>query len=235
MPMSSRSAVSTPRAGVPRSGIIAVLVALLSLLFTLAVAPGATAGTAAKTYRVQGIQVVVDEETGLSEMRSGDSGRPGLVGLWQNTLFQVRASGDDWYTATGTERFDGCLDRDGRDGCLNDPSGQLTFSFVLWVRFDPASPSYATIEGRCVHPITSGTGPFAGASGLLTMHDFRDEDGDLHTTYQGLVTLRGSGGATAATAQSADPSAERQAIESLGAVDAGQAAADAAPSFPRGC
>jgi hypothetical protein len=205
-----------------------VLIAAFSLLFTFVAAPGATADIPTKTYRVQGIQLPIDIAQGSYEMRT-DGGRPGLVGWWQFTSYRQGPSGPNLTTATGTELFGGCLDRNG-DGCNNDPTGQLTFSFVSWTRFDPATGE--TIEGRCIHPITGGTGAFAGARGLLTMRDFRDEAGELRTTYRGTITLRGIGGANSASAQSAEAAVENRAVDALGAVDSDPAAAQ---SFPHGC
>ena len=233
MSTSSPCAVScTSRPGVRRSSAVAVLVAAFSLLLTLVVvAPGATAGVPAKAIRVQGIQVPINPEQGSYEMRTAGE-RPGLVGWWQFTSYHQGPSGPNLTTATGTELFGGCLDRNG-DGCNNDPSGRLAFSFVSWTRFDPATGE--TIEGRCVHPITGGTGAFTGARGLLTMHDFRDDAGQLRTTYQGTITLRGSGGADEARAQSAAAAAADRAVEALGAVDSDPGARGAAPLFPHSC
>lgn len=232
MSTSSPSAVSCmSRPDVRRSSAVAVLVAAFSLLLTLVVAPGATAGTPAKTIRVQGIQVPINPEQGSYEMRTAGE-RPGLVGWWQFTSYHQGPSGPNLTTATGTELFGGCLDRNG-DGCNNDPSGRLAFSFVSWTRFDPATGE--TIEGGCVHPITGGTDAFAGARGLLTMHDFRDEGGQLHTKYQGTITLRGSGGANGAIVPSADVSAENRAADVLSAINSDPVARGAAPLFPSGC
>lgn len=232
MSTSSRSAVfCTSRAGVLRPSVVAVLVAACSVLFTLVVAPGATADVRATTYRVQGVQLPIDVAQGTYEMRT-DGDRPGLVGWWQFTAYHEWPSGPNFTTATGTELFGGCLDRNS-DGCNNDATGQLAFSFVSWSRSDPATGE--TIEGRCIHPVIWGTGGFAGARGLLTMHDFRDETGELHTTYRGTITLRGGGGASDATTQSTDGSAEDRAFEALGAVDSDPGVRGAAPSFPHSC
>jgi hypothetical protein len=51
----------------------------------------------------------------------------------------------------------------------SDTSGELPFDYLLWIKYDPKTGQ--PIEGKCVHPITSGTKDFADTRGVLTMHD----------------------------------------------------------------
>jgi len=41
----------------------------------------------------------------------------------------------------------------------SDTSGELRFDYLLWIKYDPKTGQ--PIEGKCVHPITSGTKDFA--------------------------------------------------------------------------
>jgi hypothetical protein len=99
----------------------------------------------------------------------------GLVGCWYTdtlVIHPAQPSGtlSGTIQATGTEHFVGCLDLDGDGACTTgDPSGTLQFSYQFSGKFDPLTG--AEIHGRCQHPITSGTGDFAGASGVITFKD----------------------------------------------------------------
>ena len=94
------------------------------------------------------------------------------------------------YRAKGTELFSGCLDvrRDG--SCKGDPAGTLRFRFKYWAQFDAQG---GLVWGTCYHPITGGTGAFAGATGVIAMVDTPTPEG-VSTSYIGNVTLRGSKG-----------------------------------------
>ena len=141
----------------------------------------AVAGPAsAKTYQVDGRQKVVDEDAGVYKM-TGD-----LVGRWTTTSFDVTAEAP-LFTATGTEEFKGCIDRRGDESCHGDPSGTLKFDFTYWSK----SAGSALLWGACVHPITGGTGAFAGAEGVLTFVDSPAGDG-VKTRYTGSITTKGS-------------------------------------------
>jgi hypothetical protein len=141
----------------------------------------ATANAKTTTVPVSGAQTVVDEDAGTFKM-SGS-----LIGDWQITSFTEIATAPI-YRAKGTELFSGCLDvrRDG--SCKGDPSGTLRFTFKYWAQFDEQG---GLVWGSCLHPITGGTGSFAGATGVLAMVDTPTPQG-VSTAYIGHVTLRGS-------------------------------------------
>jgi hypothetical protein len=111
----------------------------------------------------------------------------GLVGCWYTDTLNVRGDGQPNGTvqATGTEHFVGCLDLDGDGACgASDPSGTLTFSFQFSGKYDPVTG--AEIHGRCQHPVTSATGDFTGATGVIT---FKDDVANGTSLYEGHVAL----------------------------------------------
>ena len=135
----------------------------LVLLAIAAAVLVAAAPAAAKTYEVSGKQIVVDEDKGVYKMRGS------LIGRWTITSFTESVQ-DPYYHGSGTESFKGCLDRK-RDGrCKHDPSGTLSFTFEYWALVGSEDPE-SLIWGSCWHPVVSGTGDFADASGVLTMVD----------------------------------------------------------------
>jgi hypothetical protein len=135
------------------------------------------------TYQVSGKQTIVDEAAGKYAMHGG------LVGDFTTTSFTEIAK-TPIYRAKGTELFSGCVDI-GRDGsCNGDPSGKLRFSFRYWAQLDQQG---GLVWASCVHPITGGTGAFAGATGVLAMVDSPTAQG-VSTSYIGHVTLKGSKG-----------------------------------------
>ena len=75
--------------------------------------------------------------------------------------------------------------------CAGDPSGKLRFSFRYWAQF----AGDALVWGSCLHPITGGTGAFAGATGVLAMVDSPTPQG-VKTSYIGHVTLNRSPGSS---------------------------------------
>jgi hypothetical protein len=163
---------------------------LLAAVAALVLAASANATTA--TYQVSGKQTVVDEAAGTYKMQGG------LIGDWAITSFTEIAK-VPIFRAKGTELFVGCLDvrRDG--SCKGDPAGKLRFSFRYWAQFDAQG---GLVWGSCVHPITGGTGAFAGATGVLAMVDTPTAQG-VSTSYIGNVTLNGSKGRTHARARAA--------------------------------
>jgi hypothetical protein len=151
---------------------------VLAVAAALTLAAPAGAATA---YQVSGTQTVVDETAGTYKMHGS------LVGDWSFTSYTEIAT-SPIYRAKGTELFSGCLDvrRDG--SCKGDPSGTLQFKFKYWAQFDAQG---GLVWGTCTHPITGGTGAFAGATGVLAMVDTPTPQG-VSTSYIGNVTLRGS-------------------------------------------
>jgi hypothetical protein len=131
---------------------------------------------------ISGTQTVVDENAGTFKMHGS------LVGDWAVTSFHVLDTSPVMH-AKGTERFAGCLDR-GRDGsCKGDPSGTLRFTIDYSALFDPPG-SQNLVWGACLHPVTGGTGAFAGARGVIVMADTPTPNG-VSTSYIGNLTLAG--------------------------------------------
>ena len=152
----------------------------------IAAAAGLTlpAAAPATTVKVSGTQTVVDEAAGTFKMAGS------LVGDWATTSFHVLAKAP-LYRARGTERFTGCLDT-GRDGsCSGDPAGTVRFAFTYSAKFGPGNPP-ALVWGACMHPVSGGTGAFAGARGVITMVDTATPTG-VETSYIGNLTYGSSG------------------------------------------
>ena len=153
----------------------------LALACVLAVA---CAGAAeAKTYRVAGKQIAVDEDQGIYKMRGG------LIGDWTITAFDP-VEETPIFHARGTETFAGCLDRRRDRSCAGDPKGTLEFTYDYWAAYASADPA-SLIWGSCVHPVVKGTGGLAGAQGVVAMVDM-PTPGGVRTRYEGTITLPGS-------------------------------------------
>ena len=144
----------------------------------------AASASAKTTYRLSGAQLAVNEDEGIYKMRGS------LIGRWTITSFQEAPPGQSpYFHATGTEKFRGCLNR-GRDhSCKGDPSGTLSFTLEYWALFRSEDPS-SLVWGACWHPVVSGTGDFAGASGVLTFVDTPTKNG-VKIAYIGNLTLKG--------------------------------------------
>ena len=208
---------------VRRTAVVAAL-ALVCTTVGVGLIPSAEgAGGAARSYRVQGIQIPVADSPGLSTMQP-DAGHAGLMGHWATTMTASHFS-SPWYFEIGTEKFVGCLDRNGDQHCTNDPAGSISFTYASWVKLDPTT--YAELAGGCVHPITAGTGAFRQAHGLLTMRDTPRADGTILTTYRGTVTLSARAGA----GTQPDSTLPESSLAPAGA----NAADAAAPVHPRVC
>jgi len=165
----------------PSSKRTRVVGALAAAAAALAIAAPAGAAT---TVPISGTQTVVDENAGTFKMHGS------LVGDWAITTFDVLDTSPLLH-ARGTERFVGCLDR-GRDGsCPGDPSGTLKFTIDYSALFDPPG-SQNLVWGACLHPVTGGTGAFAGARGVIVMADTPTAQG-VSTSYIGNLTLAGKG------------------------------------------
>jgi hypothetical protein len=150
------------------------------------------AASASGTVQVDGIQTLVslgnpnDPADDLYWMDGYGGGRPALIGLWQTRTFDfgvITPSGV--FTATGTEEFQGCLDANGDRSCgASEPSGTLLMSFEASGKFDLAT--FTEQHGRCHHPIVSGTGDFADATGVFR---FKDDPVAGCAYYSGHLTL----------------------------------------------
>jgi hypothetical protein len=109
----------------------------------------------------------------------------GLVGCWYTdtaALDGLQPSGT--IQVSGTEHFVGCLDRDADGSCgIGDPSGSFSTTFTFTGKYDAVGNE---IHGRCHHPIVSGTGDFAGVSGVI---DFSDDVTTGCASYTGPIRL----------------------------------------------
>jgi hypothetical protein len=182
---------SKRRGGAPRRAAISL--AALPLVFTLpSSATGAHPSEAPNDDRpaiisVSGSQVPGDADRGMYRMR-GD-----LLGRWVVLSAETLPPGyyetqTQWRVVqTGRSQFVGCLDRNHNRRCdFSDTSGELRFDYLLWIKYDPQTGR--PIEGKCVHPIASGTKDFAGARGVLTVHD-APLGHEKIPTYQGEIVL----------------------------------------------
>jgi hypothetical protein len=142
----------------------------------------------AATYRVSGEQIV-DNPSGTKSHVTG-----GLVGQWRLTSFKQTAK-KPLIRARGTEKFVGCIDVALDGNCTGDPTGTMKFSFRYWAK---AGSGNTIAWGSCWHPVVSGTGDFAGATGVLTMVDTPQADGTVRTDYIGNITIGGAASAARA-------------------------------------
>jgi len=155
-------------------------------LFVTTIATVVAAPTSAATViQVAGTQTIVDESAGAYEMHGS------LVGKWNITAFVPRYESPSQLVATGKEKFVGCIDTSKNGACEPvEPAGTMSFTFVYWATFDPATK--ALVRGACVHPILSGTGSFAGAKGVIHMKDTPVGDA-VRTTYKGTIAYQSAG------------------------------------------
>jgi hypothetical protein len=165
-----------------RIGTGAALVGALALALT-GYAFGAPAGTA-RPLHVKGTQTIVNEAKGTYTMH-GD-----LVGSWRVTAFTTNYQGADGrFVGSGKELFSGCRDTNLNGACgAGEPKGTIRLTFVYWASFNPKTK--ALVSGRCVHPVTGGTGAFAGIKGIIHMTD-TPAAGGVETTYVGSLTYGG--------------------------------------------
>jgi hypothetical protein len=166
---------------------ITLLLALAAaLVLVVAIPAGATQP---RTITVAGQQI--SNDAGTPNDPSDDYAD--MIGSLVGKQYTTAMNGNyDPLTGTviawGTERFDGCLDRDRNRSCgTGDANGTLDLAFVYWAQYDTTTG--ALVFGQCVHPVTGGTGDFAGASGTLKMWDTPRRDGSVLTTYLGKLQL----------------------------------------------
>jgi hypothetical protein len=155
------------------------------LLLLIAIATGAAAAPAdARTYFVSGQQI-----DGSPVTMRGD-----LIGVWEYTSAVGPLTPFPLYRYTGTEHFEGCLNRHHDLSCRHDPKGTLDFSFDIWVMNAGTESEPVELWGACMHPITSGTGAFTGAQGVIAMIDTVTPNG-VFTRYDGNLILPDHGDA----------------------------------------
>jgi len=168
-------------------------IGLLMVVAALALVATASAGT--------GMTQISGSETALPDEVVGnvyyfraevtaDPGSPGLNGQWYQAVWDLATDTplidcklqSKTGQCTGTEWFDGFLDRNGNGvQDAGEESGTLAFTFQY--------SASASGNGRCHHPIASGTGGFAGVTGQLTMKDRVGACGEVVTTYLGHLSL----------------------------------------------
>ena len=167
------------------------------------------AKNAAAPITVKGVQTIVDEAKGKFEMK-GD-----LVGAWNMTAFTPHYMGPDGqFVGSGKELFTGCRDANRNGSCeASEQRGTIRFTFIYWATYKPNTQ--VLLKGQCVHPVTGGTGAFAGVKGVIHMQD-RPSPAGVKTTYTG--TLLYAGAASASTNSLATRElASRSARHSCGA------------------
>lgn len=146
----------------------------------LSLASAANAGVT----QVSGVQTPVGSENACfsQDVLASYTMDGGLVGCWYIDTFDIRGEGQPSGTiqATGTEHFVGCLDSDGDGACgAGDPQGTFGTTFQFSGKYDVTTG--AEIHGRCHHPIVSGTGDFAGGTGVLNFTDIVTTGASLYT------------------------------------------------------
>lgn len=158
------------------------MVAAVAALGVLAGVGGVSpVGASQGAVPVRGTQTPVPGGPEGTYTMSGD-----LIGDWSTTSFDVLGfTPSGALRGAGTELFDGCLNSNGNATCDDgEPTGTMTFSFTYTGRFDMTTG--ALLHGRCHHPVTGGTGGFAGASGVLNFHD---DPATGCSSYQGNLRL----------------------------------------------
>ncbi|MGH3138876.1 MAG: hypothetical protein ACRDQE_04010 [Gaiellales bacterium] len=176
---------------------------VLSAVVALVVAGTVIAAEAsAAPIHARGTQTVIDETAGTFAMHGT------LVGTWFTTSFVPTYDSPTLFAAKGTERFVGCVDTNRNKTCnASEPQGTMRFDFIYWANFNGTTGAFK--HAQCVHPVTRGTGSFAGATGLLLMDD-RVHGQSVKTNYHGEIQL--AGGASASQSVPALAGAPRAAL-----------------------
>ena len=159
---------------------IAAVTGLALVLIIATLVPTALAGNDRhRTVHVTGTQMPI---TGTQNFTmKGD-----LVGTWFTRSGVATTTKPTLLVVVGTEEFVGCLDRRGDGRCgSRDLTGTLTFDFIYWANFDDKGK---LIKGQCTHPVTGGTGDFAGSRGIINMYD-TPVGSKVKTTYRGDIDL----------------------------------------------
>ncbi len=157
--------------------VLAVLSCCLLAAFTTA-APAVAAGG---VTQVSGLLVPDDPEAPQCTDLPSDIAPAGvisgsLVGCWYITSSsepQFTPSGG--FHASGTETF---------IGCYGARCGELYTTFTFTAKF---AADGSEDHGRCHHPIIGGSGGFAGATGVINMHDLPNGC----AVYKGHLTFGG--------------------------------------------
>jgi hypothetical protein len=132
---------------------------LIALVGALSSAGVVAAGSGASVVR--GVQQAAGTCGGDGYYMTGD-----LTGCWWILTADTKSDPDKaTFRFTGTEHF---------EGCLGSVCGSFDTTYSFTGKADGPWPTSAEIHGRCHHPITRGTGGFAGVSGVLSFHDVVD-------------------------------------------------------------
>ena len=163
-----------------------LMIGVVTVVTVVAAATPAAGATAGGSTQVDGVMRVVDVGDPFDVTDDVTQVWGDLIGYWWTTRFDlgvVTSSGV--VTASGAERFDGCLDANGNEACDgDDPSGSLYLTFTYSGKFDPVT--FALLHGRCHHPIVRGTGGFEDTTGVVQM---RDDPVTGCTYYRGHLRL----------------------------------------------
>lgn len=175
----------TGNSGRIRAHPIRILTVLVSLVLLAALTGPLSARAdrngSNKVTHVNGTVTVIDADTGTLRLEGG------LRGTLYTTALTILLESPGMDVQQGTERIEGCLDRNRNGRCgPREPSGKLFTEYVYWATFDPATGRL--LQGQCAHPIVRGTGDFAGTRGLIHMVDVQVGD-EIRTTYEADLVL----------------------------------------------
>jgi hypothetical protein len=99
-----------------------------------------------------------------------------LHGCWYTYVSSAKFNRSGTYQETGTEIF---------VGCFNGTCGTFETTYTFTAKY--VDETFAEeIHGRCHHPIASGTGGFAGATGVV---NFKDDVVNFKFDYRGHIDL----------------------------------------------
>jgi len=196
---------------------IAAVIGLALVLVVGMLVPTALAGDdRPKTVHVSGSQTPLKNPLNFDV--TGD-----LIGTWYTLSVFPTTTKPTLYVSTGTEKFVGCLDRRGDGKCgRRDLEGTLTFDYIAWVNLDEEGNF---IKGQCTHPVTGGTGDFAGSRGVINIYDTPVGD-EVESVYRGDIELN---------AVPSEKSADDVAAAAKAASDTVQAPVAVTAEAGRGC
>jgi hypothetical protein len=172
----------TGKGGIGMRGIRSIgwVATAAGLALLLAIGPATTAFAAGGTLQVSGV-LIPDQDGSCHEDPASQytlDATGNLQGCWYfESLDPAGGTPSGAFRGSGTERFIGCLDGN------QDKCGSFVSTFTTTAKYDTASGTEE--HGRCNHEIVGGEGYFAGASGVINMHD--DPNGCIY--YKGHITL----------------------------------------------
>jgi hypothetical protein len=139
----------------------------------VAMIPASASAAGARATIARGIQ---HEFGSCGSTNDGYAMTGSLQGCWWVDTFDVKPMPTQGtMLAHGREHF---------EGCFGAVCGTFTTTYTYTARFDGATE----LHGRCHHPITGGTGGFAGASGELSFTDVVDAE-PFYYPYWGNIHL----------------------------------------------